>query len=651
MGKRSSSRRRFLRTTGTLAATRPLLSAAPPNGSFQSAAKPEQLSDNLFLLRDTCNVYLIRQGDSALLVDFGSGRILDYLSDLNIQRVEWILHTHHHRDQAQGDHLAQARNIPIAVPQFERQFFAEAENFWRNRRIYELYDVKNDFLTLTSDVPVSLLLRDYRTFQWRGLAFFVQPTPGHTPGSVSLVTEIDGRKVAFSGDLIHSSGKVQTLYDLQYYYGEHEGVDLSIYSLNELARLQPQLLCPSHGEPMSDPVPAMKNLCGKLSDWHRYWYKHPPTSELEPVAVSPHLIASTETTSSFYAIVSDSGKALLLDYGLASWTFFEVFRRYVDTFGRMRFLEHSLESLRSRFGVKTFDVAMPSHMHDDHLSGFPYLAERYGTKLWGYEGLAEIISHPRSRNLGCIFNEPIRLDRTFRDGETFRWEEFEFTVVHSPGHTDYQMAMFTTIDGTKVAFTGDAFFSDSANPGSIRHNLIYRNQVKSGDYLRSIENVLKFEPEMIAPGHGKPFRVTREMAENFKAQIELQNRFFRDLIADRDTDMGIDPSWVRIAPYQIAARAGEETPISVHVRNHRSKPVRITAQLVLPEGWKSSPGTIVLAADPKSEASAGAVIAIPADWAIPSPPRVAISLDVMADRNYLGQITEAVIDVRGKRKS
>jgi hypothetical protein len=44
----------------------------------------------------------------------------------------------------------------------------------------------------------------------------------------------------------------------------------------------------------------MEQLSQKLIDWHHYWYSHPPTSENEPFAVSPHLIASTGTTSSFY---------------------------------------------------------------------------------------------------------------------------------------------------------------------------------------------------------------------------------------------------------------------------------------------------------------------------------------------------------------
>jgi glyoxylase-like metal-dependent hydrolase (beta-lactamase superfamily II) len=35
-----------------------------------------------------------------VLTDFGSGKILDHLAGLGISTVDYILHTHHHRDQS-----------------------------------------------------------------------------------------------------------------------------------------------------------------------------------------------------------------------------------------------------------------------------------------------------------------------------------------------------------------------------------------------------------------------------------------------------------------------------------------------------------------------------------------------------------------------
>ena len=618
----------------------------PESPGFQPDSKPRRISDNLFVLEDTCNVYVIKDGARAVAIDFGSGAILRHLGDLGIAGLDWVLHTHFHRDQAQGDHLPVERRIPIAVPEHERHLFENVENFWRNRRVFELYDVKNDFFSLTRNVPVAQGLHDYATFRWRGHELFIQPAPGHTPGSIALLTQVDGRTTAFTGDLMHSPGKVQTLYDLQYYYAEHEGVDLSIYSLDELVKHAPGLLCPSHGAEVPRPVEGMQQLRSKLHEWWHFWHVSAPTSEAQPLSVTPYLIAHPFATSTFYALISDSGKALLIDYGSASWTFFQVFRDATSTFDRMRFVEHSLDGLRARHGLKSVDVAMPTHMHDDHLNGFPHLARRYGTKIWCYENMVDILQNPRGHNLGCILGEPIRVDRQLRNRETFRWEEFEFTAVYSPGHTKYQMALFATIDGKRIAFTGDAFVQ--GDPKELHHNLIYRNEVKSGDHLLSIRNILDFEPHLIAPGHGQPFDVSRQMAEAFAEKMKRQDRFFNDLIADPDPDLGLDPSWVHIYPYQAVASPGRTTRFELHVRNLRRRPVEVQAIPVLPKGWRSSPARVSVKAAPGETAKAGFQVTVPATWKNPLT-RVAIAIDVMADGKYLGQIAEAVVDIQEAR--
>ena len=157
-GKLGVSRRDFLRNAGAGLMSAELAGAVP--GKQQKPTAPPatavhfipeggltQISPNLYLLRDTCNVYVLKDGDRALLIDFGSGHVLNLLGQIGVSRVDAILHTHHHRDQCQGDSRAVAQRIPIIVPEHERYLFEDAENFWRNRRIFEIYYVKNDFFT------------------------------------------------------------------------------------------------------------------------------------------------------------------------------------------------------------------------------------------------------------------------------------------------------------------------------------------------------------------------------------------------------------------------------------------------------------------------------------------------------------------------
>ena len=93
-----------------------------------------RLSANLYWYRDTCNVYLLVRGDRGLLIDFGSGGILEHLAEAGVREIEWVLHTHHHRDQCQGDHLLAERGVPIAVPEREVALFAQTDAFWRLKR-------------------------------------------------------------------------------------------------------------------------------------------------------------------------------------------------------------------------------------------------------------------------------------------------------------------------------------------------------------------------------------------------------------------------------------------------------------------------------------------------------------------------------------
>ena len=82
-----------------------------------------RLSPSLWWYRDTCNVFLWTAGDRGLLIDFGSGGILDVLGQTGVREIAAVAHTHHHRDQCGGDDRAAALGIPIWVPARERSLF------------------------------------------------------------------------------------------------------------------------------------------------------------------------------------------------------------------------------------------------------------------------------------------------------------------------------------------------------------------------------------------------------------------------------------------------------------------------------------------------------------------------------------------------
>jgi hypothetical protein len=101
------TRRDFLKNAGAGLMAAELSGTVPANAKASQAAPAHfappggltQISPNLYWLRDTCDVYVLKDGHRALLIDFGSGHVLKLLGQLGVSRVDAILHTHHHRDQ------------------------------------------------------------------------------------------------------------------------------------------------------------------------------------------------------------------------------------------------------------------------------------------------------------------------------------------------------------------------------------------------------------------------------------------------------------------------------------------------------------------------------------------------------------------------
>jgi hypothetical protein len=123
-----------------------------------------------------------------------------------------------------------------------------------------------------------------------------------------------------------------------------------------------------------------------------------------------------------------------------------------------------------------------------------------------------------------------------------------------------------------------------------------------------------------------------------------QDTDFRELIADPDTDLGLDPSWVQIYPYQAIAVRGRPVALEVRARNYRKHDVALEVTLCLPQGWRSTPLQLSLVVPAGGMASAKAKLSVPMNWP-GADARHAIAADVIADNVYLGQIAEALVDV------
>ena len=599
----------------------------------------QRLSEHLYRFEDICNVYALIHEGQALLVDLGSGTVLDHLGEIGVGRVQAILHTHHHRDQCQGDYRAGADGIPIWVPEHERRLFEHAELFWASKQLFDMYNVRNTYYSLTRDVPVAGSLEDFGIWRWGPYSLLILPTPGHSYGSLSLLAEVDGQRVAFTGDLLYAAGKVLTMYDMQYNYGAVDGVEQTILSLSNLGRRQPQLLCPAHGTPMDEVETAIRQTRENLSSFFKLMTGGMlPADEIDFVPVLPHVLAATYACSYFYVITSDSGKALLVDFGAPNYSLFGPAQKHFEDGERVRFVEHSLERLRRQYGVREIEAVLPSHYHDDHINGIPYLQRELGVECWAYENMREILENPRAELIGCVLPTPIRVQRTFRDGEHFSWEGFEFAIHYTPGHADYHMGMFSQIDGHSVAFSGDNISPLNASTPS----LIYRNHVHKTSHQQTARLYLEHMPDILCAGHDLQREVKPGVYHRFAQKALALTQIFEALLPG-EANFGLEPSWTAIYPYQYLACPGDVLNVQVRMTNYLARGAQAEVSLVLPEGWEATPQVARLDLRSQERSAASFRVVIPGSYAFPHP-RVAFAADVTFDGRRLGQITEAVVE-------
>jgi glyoxylase-like metal-dependent hydrolase (beta-lactamase superfamily II) len=611
------------------------------SGGSRSGHALQRLSPSLYWYRDTCNVYVVTREEHAILIDFGSGGVLDHLHEAGVRQVDWVLHTHHHRDQCQGDHLLPARGIPIAVPEREAALFAETDAFWRLKRIYDNYDVSSVGFTLPRPVPVARALRDYETFAWRGLEIRVLPTPGHTKGSVTYVADVDGLRTAFSGDLIAEPGKLHTIHDLQWQYGLPDAVGAALHSVTLLLGLPLQRLLPSHGRPMEDARGALALLEPPLRQLYelqaemrrnRVWPVWPHAVDQPKARVLPHLWANPHSVANCYALLADDGRALLLDYGFPSWDHMAA---------DMRFVEHSLDELKTVAGLRSVDVVIPSHYHDDHLAGLPWLQQTQGTQAWIFENFCDMVANPAGYSVPCLLPQPIRVDRALPDRGSVSWDRWRFDVFHMPGHTWWALGLFAEIDGTRVAFTGDNLLAGTISPLRAAAP-VYRNRLLHDAIALGVRRLMEFEPELLLTGHTGAVRVDRKTLQDFHGWAKQLDGVFTTLVAvPAEVNFALDPGFATLYPYRNPARPGQRLALELRVTNHGAHGAQARASLVAPPGWSATPALTT------RDIAAGETGVLAFELEVPERAvgRTVVCADLTLGDRRFGQVAEALVDV------
>lgn len=592
---------------------------------------------NIFLFQDTCNVYLVKDGKKGILIDYGSGDILDYLDQVGIEEITAVLFTHHHRDQAQGLNHCPLKDLKIWVPHMEQHFFNDIEGYWQGREIYNSYNNRQDRFSLLDSVAITGTLKDYGCYNFGNYQFTVLPTPGHTPGSVTLVIELKDKRIAFCGDLIYGPGKVWSLAATQWTYNGAEGVAAGIASLLDIKERDLDLLLPSHGEPIEGVETAIDKLVDRLWLLLKYRQQNPRLFKLRDKPfeeVTPHLLRNRASMADYYVLLAESGKALLIDFG---YDFMTGPAAGFDRGARRPWL-YTIPTLKEQYGVHKIDVVIPTHFHDDHVAGFNLLQEVEGTQVWAPVNFAKILEEPWRYNLPCLWYDPIHVDRVIPLEEEITWEEYSFNIYEHRGHTRYAVAIYFEVDGQKVLATGDQYQGEE-----FLWNYVYKNRYQIGDYEKGSKLYRSLQPDIILTGHWGPQQANDEFLARVEERDRELARLHRELLPLEDVNLGAEGFAARLEPYQVETTGGDEINYRVEVINPFPYQVEGLIRVCLPGGLSVDKDKLYLKFAPREIKEGFFRVKVPEGF---KQRRARLAVDVTIGEKKFGQQAEALLTVR-----
>ena len=609
--------------------------------------KWKKIAESLWLYEDSCNVYAVEGPSGIAIINAGTGEWLDHLDELPGKAMA-ILCTHFFRDHTAGAIKAARDGIPIYAPYWEKEQFSDPIGLFQRRETFIIYDNVWDLYAPIEPIPITGWLRDWERISIAGLCFHVIPTPGVTIGAVSLVCELNGEKVAFCGETIHSPGKIARIAPLQYNYNDLPGALNIIYSTRLLRDIDIEMIAPSLGVLMRGKG-VVKDALATLEKNLRFAVSGRPeckpyldSLDDDPLQkVSGHIYQSKFGDASTWFILSDSSKALSIDYG------YHMFHSFGSSYPyprNRRSILHGLDGLKQQFNIGGIDVVLVTHFHDDHVNGIPTLQRLYGTRCWAGENFAQILAEPFAHSFPCTWPEPISVEPQPLE-VPIQWQEYTFKLHPISGHTRWSTLIEFEADGMKVVATGDQyFFHDFGDPrkAPIMHNHVYRNGALLESFTESNKLICRIKPDLILPGHGNAYQTS----DAFYEKLAKYERDYAELhqhvmpLGDEDIHFDVDSRAGWLEPYRTHKEKPCELKYRAYVRNPCNKPTKLHLRLVGPAGWKTTFGSVHAKA--RSETSVELSITPPEKTKCRRQP---IALELTIGDRCFGQIAEALVTI------
>lgn len=605
----------------------------------------ETLSPHVTFEPGAINSVLVAQDGKHLAIYGTSGE--------SSPECEYVLLTHHRRDVVGKAKFAIAKGAAAVAPKAERAMLETPVDFWNGFATNRFHDYAQQSTKILGE-PLSIprWVKEGDSIEWQGLRFEVVETPGYTRGAVSYIATIDGRKLAYTGDLIYGDGQLLDLYSFQDeipeanirgYHGYGSRLAQLVTSLRKIASTKPDLLVPSRGPIIEQPQVAIEKLIGRVQAlYHNYlstnalhWYFKEDRMrlcgerilgegadiELMPYSLhekTPDWVYEHATSR---LLISDDGHGFLLDCG---------YQRVID----------AVKKLMTNGLVKQVDGIFVTHYHDDHTDMVQAAAEEFDCPVYATPEYKDILENPAAYHMPAMTSNAIKNIKAMPSGDIMKWQEFELTFHFFPGQTHYHGALLARRENERpIFFIGDAF----APSGIDDYCVLNRNLVhKEGGFRLCFQKMRALnEPFWLVNEHiPYVFEFSSDELDFLERRYNQRIEILKELFPWDAPNYGIDEQWAVFYPYGTQTKSDEDLQLQVRLTNHSPVRREFRIQPHLPDGIALVQCESTITLDPGESGELEVAVRVAA-----APGNYVITADVSSDGMEFRDWIESLVTV------
>ncbi len=576
-----------------------------------------EVAPDIYRIDDCCIVYLIKNKNNAVLIDFGSGKVLDCLDELDISNISAVFITVPQRNHCQGLHLLPdgvSLYFPDGTSELIKERCPTAGNPVINGLFPGVYELPYD-IPSQSNMPTEYNIGKFTI------------TPIQVGGFTELQTvymlDFDECRFCFCGDAIAAPGKIHDAYNFEHMHHTGTGQYRGAEALRLIRMERPEILLPAHGEVIDKNVYAVLSETMKafseLAELYETNCPGVPVSVRIPIQpgkfqqLSEHIYMRGNS----YLIISETREVLLVD-------FFSPEKGDTNYF---------IDDFRDTFPEHKINCVLISHYHFDHWMGIRELRNIFPLQTGCCEFMADSLINPPAYKRPFQNWPGIKIDMQLKDGQNFSWNEYNLTACEFPGQTNFHSGYYSQIDGKKVFFTGDNFFPTQKWGGTGGHSSLNGGDLVKG-WPHSIKLMLKINPDWVLASHSLPFLFR---VEDFKARLRWVDNAvetMKKISDEKEFQLCFNQQLLRTYPY--SQLKNDTLKVVFTAENPTNKTMNIKVKPIVPKGIEVSEKEASLNITPFEEKSQ----IFNFSCSLKDDETAMIVFDITRNGKYLGQVAE-----------